>query len=64
MTNKIHHLKSMISFQSMYGALSAIEGCEAFEDAKHNTKIMKWYGRMQEEVKNHTGGHPLNKKTT
>jgi hypothetical protein len=48
----------------VYGALSAIEGCEAFEDAKENTNIMKWYGRMQEEVKQHGGAHPMNRKTT
>ncbi|ELT91950.1 hypothetical protein CAPTEDRAFT_228714 [Capitella teleta] len=47
---------------NVYGALSAIEGCEAFEDAKKNTKIDKWFSRMKTQVQSHAGAHPENKK--
>ena len=33
---------------AVYGVLSAIEGCDAFQDILNNTKVAKWYNRMKQ----------------
>ncbi|KAK6629411.1 hypothetical protein RUM43_003228 [Polyplax serrata] len=40
---------------AVYGVLSSIEGCLAFNDLLSNTKIGKWYYPMKEAVNNHVG---------
>ena len=40
---------------AVYGALSAIEGCEAFSDLCNNTKVIPWFNAMKEAVKNSEG---------
>ncbi|XP_046401099.1 prostaglandin E synthase 2 [Ischnura elegans] len=45
---------------AVYGVLSSIRGCAAFEDLLRNTKIGSWYGRMQEVVENHSGAYSYN----
>jgi len=40
---------------SMYGVLTAIEGCEAFQDMMQNTKISPWFHLMQKQVKGKAG---------
>ena len=42
-----------------YGVLSAIEGCDAFQDLTQNTKILPWYNRVKSAVKNHQGANTL-----
>jgi len=32
---------------AVYGVLSAIEGCDAFQDLLNNTKVAKWYNRVK-----------------
>jgi len=40
---------------AMYGVLSAIEGCEAFQDARHHTNIGSWFDRMKKVVVSRKG---------
>lgn len=40
---------------AVYGVLSSIEGCSAFNDLLQNTTIGKWYYPMKEAVNNHKG---------
>jgi microsomal prostaglandin-E synthase 2 len=40
---------------AVFGALSAIEGCEAFSDLCANTKIKTWYELVKKSVKNSEG---------
>ena len=40
---------------AVYGALSAIEGCDAFSDLSNNTKVIPWYKAMKAAVKNSEG---------
>ncbi|XP_047111752.1 prostaglandin E synthase 2-like isoform X3 [Schistocerca piceifrons] len=40
---------------AVYGALTSIEGCNAFADLLANTKIGPWYSAMKESVQNHAG---------
>ena len=40
---------------AVYGALTAVEGCEAFQDARNNTKIGVWFDDMKVAVKNREG---------
>jgi microsomal prostaglandin-E synthase 2 len=40
---------------SLYGILTAMQGCDAFKDARSNTGIGDWYDRMDEKVKSHAG---------
>ncbi|XP_059149092.1 prostaglandin E synthase 2-like [Physella acuta] len=47
---------------AVYGVLNSIEGCEAFHDALHNTKLEPWYNRTKKSVMMHEGAHPLNTK--
>ncbi|XP_064649078.1 prostaglandin E synthase 2-like [Lineus longissimus] len=44
---------------SAYGALSSIEGCNAFQDALNNTKIRRWYSDMKEIVTSHEGAEVI-----
>ncbi|XP_046370270.2 prostaglandin E synthase 2-like [Haliotis rufescens] len=48
---------------AVYGVLSSIEGCEAFQDALSNTNIGPWYRRTKVAVNSHAGANPLNKKS-
>ena len=48
----------------MYGALSAIEGCEAFLDLCANTKVKSWYDDVQKSVENSEGQIILSKTWT
>lgn len=36
---------------SVYGILSSIEGCQAFQDLRENTDIGKWFDNMSSMVK-------------
>ena len=40
---------------AVFGALSAIEGCEAFSDLCANTKVKPWYDLVKKSVKNSEG---------
>ena len=40
---------------AVYGVLSAIEGCDAFQDLLNNTKVAKWYNRVKEACRLHKG---------
>jgi len=35
---------------AVYGVLNAIEGCEAFQDARRNSRIGEWFDRMKVAV--------------
>lgn len=38
---------------NVYGILTAIQGCEAFQDLMNNTKIQPWFERMKVLVEPH-----------
>lgn len=40
---------------SVYGILSSIEGCDAFQDLLTHSNIKTWYLNMKEEVQKHGG---------
>ncbi|XP_035212953.1 prostaglandin E synthase 2-like [Stegodyphus dumicola] len=40
---------------AVYGLLSSIEGCTAFQDLLDNTKIGPWYYNVKEAVSSHSG---------
>jgi len=40
---------------AVYGVLSAIEGCDAFQDLLNNTKVAKWYNRVKEACRQKQG---------
>lgn len=40
---------------SVYGVLSSIEGCDAFNDLLKNSQISRWYANMKQEVERHGG---------
>jgi len=40
---------------AVYGALSAIEGCDAFKDLGEKTKVMPWFEAMKQAVKESEG---------
>ncbi|GJQ88054.1 Su(P) [Trypoxylus dichotomus] len=42
---------------SVYGILSSIEGCIAFEDLLRNSEINDWYYGMKDAVQNHKGAY-------
>ena len=44
---------------AVYGVLSSIEGCIAFNDLINNTNIGKWYYPVKEAVNNHKGRHEI-----
>lgn len=52
-------LKPNLSDLSIYGALSSIEGCDAFKDLTANTRISAWYFKMKRLVEEHRGGDLL-----
>ena len=51
--------KPNLSDLSIYGALSSIEGCDAFKDLTANTRISAWYFKMKLLVDEHQGGDQL-----
>ncbi|RWS25785.1 prostaglandin E synthase 2-like protein [Leptotrombidium deliense] len=48
---------------TIYGLLSSIEGCEAFQDLLKHTNIAHWYYAVKECCKNNAGQHEINLKT-
>lgn len=40
---------------AVYGVLSSIEGCEAFQDLLNNTQIGPWFWHMKSNCKEHAG---------
>lgn len=42
-------------FQAVYGALSALEEREVFNDMITNTTVSRWYFAVKEKVENHQG---------
>lgn len=40
---------------AVFGVLTAVEGCAAFQDLRINTKISHWFDNMSEFVKEHSG---------
>ena len=54
------HISPIFSFTDLsdlavYGVLSAIEGCDAFQDLLENTKVGPWFQRMKEACAQHKG---------
>uniref|UniRef100_G3MNU3 Prostaglandin E synthase 2 n=1 Tax=Amblyomma maculatum TaxID=34609 RepID=G3MNU3_AMBMU len=48
---------------AVYGVLSSVEGCTAFEDMLTDTKIGDWYYRMKEATSSHAGTRALSAMT-
>jgi hypothetical protein len=44
-----------LSDLAVYGVLSAIEGCTAFEELLEKTKIATWFNAVKEACQNHSG---------
>ncbi len=44
---------------NVYGILTAIQGCEAFEDLMTNTKIQPWFERMKNLIEPHRIDTPV-----
>lgn len=40
---------------SVYGVLSSIEGCTAFQELRHHTNIGKWYDEMSNMIQEKRG---------
>lgn len=40
---------------TVFGVLSSIEGCQAFEDLKNNTDIAKWYYNIKGTIAKNMG---------
>lgn len=51
-----------ISDLNVYGILTAIEGCDAFQDLISNTKIKNWYFQMKGKVKRNEGSGLLSQR--
>lgn len=51
-----------LSDLAVYGVLTAVEGCDAFQDLKKNTKISDWFANMSEIVKQHGGAALVSEK--
>ncbi|CAF1242516.1 unnamed protein product [Adineta steineri] len=47
---------------NVYGVLTAIQGCEAFQDLMTNTKIQPWFERMKNLVEPHRIDTPVRHK--
>lgn len=47
---------------SMYGVLTAIEGCDAFTDMMESTNIGYWFTEMKSRVVSRDGEHVLAKR--
>lgn len=52
-------LQPNLSDLSIYGALSSIEGCDAFNDLIKHTKVGIWYFKMKNLVEQHKGSNQL-----
>ncbi|CAF1362632.1 unnamed protein product [Adineta steineri] len=48
---------------NVYGILTAIQGCEAFQDLMSNTKIQPWFERMKHSVEPHFADNRLRATT-
>ncbi|KAL3869901.1 hypothetical protein ACJMK2_042526 [Sinanodonta woodiana] len=47
---------------SVYGVLSSVEGCDAFQDTLQNTNLQPWYSAMKKATQSHMGlGQALHK---
>lgn len=44
-----------LSDLAVYGVLTAVEGCDAFQDLLTNTKVRSWFYNMKDAVHNHLG---------
>lgn len=44
---------------NVYGILTAIQGCEAFDDLMKNTKIGPWFERMRNLIEPHRIDTPV-----
>ena len=42
-------------FQSVYGVLSSIEGCDAWQEVLENTRIKHWFESTKAAVDSHAG---------
>lgn len=42
---------------AVYGVLSSIEGCDAFQDVLKSSKIKDWYFSMKDAVETHKGAN-------
>ncbi|XP_014477535.1 PREDICTED: prostaglandin E synthase 2 [Dinoponera quadriceps] len=51
--------KPDLSDLAVYGVLKSIEGCDAFQDLRANTKIGDWYDAVKEQVDTHAGSMKL-----
>ena len=51
-----------LSDLAVYGILTAVEGCDAFEDVKKNSNIEPWFYSMAEAVKAHSGSSLTSKR--
>ncbi|CAN7992895.1 unnamed protein product [Ixodes hexagonus] len=47
---------------AVYGVLSSVEGCTAFQDMLQETKIGPWYFRMKEVAAEHAGSQAISSK--
>ncbi|KAK4303366.1 hypothetical protein Pmani_009849 [Petrolisthes manimaculis] len=56
-TNFLGGDKPNLADLAVFGVLTAVEGCEAFQDVRVNTKISQWFNSMSECVKEHAGSH-------
>ncbi|KAK3873004.1 hypothetical protein Pcinc_016136 [Petrolisthes cinctipes] len=54
-TNFLGGDKPNLADLAVFGVLTAVEGCEAFQDVRVNTKISQWFNSMSECVKEHAG---------
>lgn len=43
----------------MYGILTLIEGCQAFDDLMKHTKIQPWFQRMKKLIEPHRIDTPV-----
>ncbi|CAF3622387.1 unnamed protein product [Rotaria sp. Silwood1] len=48
---------------NVYGVLTAIQGCEAFQDLLSNTKIQPWFERMKHVVEPHFADNQIRATT-
>ncbi len=44
---------------NVYGILTAMQGCQAFQDLMNNTKIQPWFKRMKNLVEPHRIDTPV-----
>ncbi|KAG5325291.1 PGES2 synthase, partial [Pseudoatta argentina] len=53
--------KPDLSDLAIYGILTSIEGCDAFQDLKTHTNMGVWYNAMKEQVDTHSGSANLSR---